>query len=91
MGVKAISLEFEIDDDNTIYFDDNTGIVLTFENEYDKKNVNKITENINALVNISYFLVDNIKLDVDDYIEIDDKGIVVDVASLKNEKMKTKK
>lgn len=91
VGIKSIRLEFEIDDYNDIYFDDNTGLVLTFQNEDDQKNVNKITQNITALVNMSYFLVDNIKLDVDDYIEIDDKGIVIQIISLKPEKIKTQK
>lgn len=93
-GAKSLSFVFEEDENDHIFFDDNTGIIVSSSQSL---NIKELIENSlqlenfhisSSTVNMINFIVENIKLDVDDYITISAKSVVFEIKSLKKQKSK---
>lgn len=93
-GAKSLSFVFEEDENENIFFDDNTGIIVSSSQSL---NIKELIENSlqlenfhisSSTINMINFIVENIKLDVDDYITISAKSVVFEIKSLKKQKSK---
>lgn len=81
-GVKSLTIVFEEDDDGNVYFDDMKGFVISTDKKI-KTEALPMFALLNVFDNIS-FMVNNIKLDCDDTIEMSENKVVMNLKYVKN-------
>lgn len=71
-GVKSFTIVFEEDYDGNVYFDDDSGIIVSSEED-----VKTDSFPLSNVVDMVYFLVENVKLDSDDSIVVSEDKVVI--------------
>lgn len=77
-GINSVKIVFENDDSGNVYFDDITGITISSE-----KNIKSENIQLSNIIDMMFFMVENINIDVDDTISITENKVIMNLQNFK--------